>query len=101
MFNNKKLPKGFITLAFGKRYRKLAKNLLISYKFGKNSLPFCVITDKNDCHLKGFDIIKVVTPPDKGYFNKIYLDTFSPFNETIFIDAYCLIFDNIFKRTQK
>ena len=42
---------GFLTLAFGKKYRKLAKNLLISFRTYGNTTPFCVVTDKKDKNL--------------------------------------------------
>ena len=39
--------RGFITVATGDKFYKLAKNLVLSYrKFGRGTYPFGVITDE-------------------------------------------------------
>lgn len=86
---------GFLTLAFGKTYRKLAKNLLISYRAYGNTALFCVVTDKKDKNLKDFDCVIEKKPLAKGFFNKLYLNEYTPFDETVFIDADCLFFNNV------
>ncbi|MDY6367960.1 MAG: hypothetical protein SPL13_05560 [Clostridia bacterium] len=91
----KSYDKGFITLAFGKYYRKIAKNLLESYKIYNKNLPFAVITDKVDKFVNNFDFIIVDNPKSKVFFNKLFLNEYSPFDKTIFIDADVLVFTDI------
>ena len=86
---------GFLTIAFGKKYRKIARNLIISYKKYGNTAPFCVVTDKKTKQVKDFDYIIETKPLDKGFFNKLWLDKYSPFYNTVFLDADCLVFNNI------
>ena len=43
------MTKGFLTIAYGDYYHKLAENLLLSYRYSvpkEHQLPFAVIVDK-------------------------------------------------------
>lgn len=92
------MTKGFITIAAGNYYYKLAEHLYYSYKlFANCNYPFYVITDKQgEALLKDiFDgvIVKddfTQTSVDKI---KVFIDT--PFDETIFIDADCSIVNDL------
>lgn len=86
---------GFLTIAFGKSYRRIAKNLILSFRAYGNTAPFCVVTDKKDNCLKSFDYILVTKPLSNGFMNKLYLNEYSPFEHTVFLDADCLIFNDI------
>ena len=97
MDNNKK-ERGFITIAIGDYYRYLAKMLAITYRLNSNSkLQFAIVTDKSDEELeKLFDII--IIEPEKladGYLYKLKLNVYSPFMETIFLDADQFVIDDL------
>ena len=82
--------KGFITVAAGKYYCKLAKHLYISYKmFGNCSFPFYVITDEDgEAELAGnFDGIIVKKDIQYNWLDKLLMFTDSPFTQTVFLDA--------------
>ena len=90
--------KGFITVANGEYYCKLAKHLFMSYKmFGNCDFPFYVITDKEGEELLKdvFDGVIVWDGFTKSTVNKLVVFTNTPFEETIFIDADCSIVNDI------
>ena len=89
--------RGFVTIATGKPYYyKLAVNLLMSYRaFANLVYPFAIIADTENQYTKQFDYTIVMNHPDKGYLNKLHLFEHLPFEETIFIDADCLAYDNL------
>jgi hypothetical protein len=90
------MTQGFFTIAFGKYYRKLARNLLVSYKInGGSSLPFYVITDKKDQFVSAFDHVIVMEPSYKGRMNKLNMNEYLLFDENIFFDADCLIYGDL------
>lgn len=84
------MTKGFITLAVGEYYCKLAEHLYMSYKlFSGCNYPFYVITDENGKNRlsKLFDGVIVKDGFTNSSVDKICIFTESPFDETIFIDA--------------
>lgn len=89
--------KGFITFAFGaKRYIDMAAAMAASAELRGSQTKFAVVCDKDHEILrKYFDII---IPIDKGLgrgvCQKLYIDKYSPFKDTIFIDSDCLFFKN-------
>ncbi len=91
------LSRGFVTIATGKdKYYTLALNLLLSYKAnGKSDLPFAIICDK-DCPIaREFDRMVLLSQPHHSYMDKLYLHQFTPYDETIFIDADALILKDV------
>ena len=86
--------KGFITIATGnEKYYILARNLLRSYKNNcKNEdIPFCIICDRKNEYTEEFDDVVIIENPNNSYMDKLLLYKYSPYEETIFIDADSLI----------
>lgn len=88
--------KGFVTVATGsEKYYKLAANLLCSYrKQGQGEYPFALICDRENEYTKAFDDIVLTEDFGKGTVDKLLM-RYSPYDETIFIDADTLILENI------
>lgn len=88
--------KGFITLASSVgNYQKMAHILCESYQLKtKQKLPFAVVTDKKSSWLDIFDIIIISPHLSKSAKDKFLLLNLSPFDETIFIDSDCIIFND-------
>lgn len=82
--------RGFITVATGDYYCRLAENLIISYRlFSDTTYPLYVMTDqKGEKRLKKyFDGVIVMENPTYTFLDKIAVYENSPFDETIFLDA--------------
>lgn len=92
------MTKGFITVAAGEYYCKLATHLYYSYKlFGNSEYPFYVITDRDgETLLKNvFDGVIVKNDLIKSSVDKLKFFTDTPFDETIFIDADCSVVNDL------
>ena len=95
MSNHKK---GFITIAVGKYYRYLAKYLAISYRLNSDgNYPLAVVTDQKTKELEKYFDHVIVTDDEinDGYLYKLKLYNYSPFEETIFIDADSFVIRDI------
>lgn len=57
--------------------------------------PFVVVTDSEDIILREFDNVIVRSPERTGFMSKLMIDLYTPFEETIFIDADCLVGNSI------
>ena len=97
------MTRGFITLAVGKdSYYKLANNLLWSYR-NTNSpdthththIPWTIVCDRENKWTADFDSVLLLEQPSLSYMDKLKLFSLCPYDECIFIDADCLIFDDI------
>jgi hypothetical protein len=89
---------GIITIAQGeKRYIEMAKMLATSLSLTNPGIKRAVITDAAAEEFNElFDIfIPYNADFGKGLSQKLYLDKYSPFDETIFIDADCLVFKSL------
>jgi hypothetical protein len=85
---------GIITIATGhKRYIDMAKMLAISLIRTNPDIKRAVISDATEYEFKG--LYDIFIPYDNNYGSglrqKLYLDKYSPFDETLFIDADCLV----------
>lgn len=91
--------KGFVTIATGKiKYHKMAYILMQSYRLTSDSpLPFAIITDKENKYTKFFDDVIIEKNVTGSYMDKIDLLIKSPYEETIFIDADCIAFNDLNK----
>lgn len=89
--------RGFITIATGDDwYYKIALNLLISYRYcTKNPLPFAILADRENEITKEFDKVIILDNASGSYIDKLRLGDYLPFDETIFIDADCLAYDDL------
>jgi len=88
---------GFLTLATGDdRYRRLAANLLRSYRLHTAApLPFAILTDRENADTAAFDRVMLLREPKGNYLDKLALFDHLPFDTTIFIDADCLAFGDL------
>ena len=89
--------KGFVTIATGKeQYYEIAKNLLHSYRFTtKEPLPFAILCDADNEYTKEFDDVRVYPTPPRSYLDKLEMFDYLPYDINIFIDADCLVFNDI------
>ena len=91
------MSKGFVTIATGAdNFYKIAANLLRSYRyFTEDPYPFAIICDRTNEYTELFDKIIIMEDPDRSYADKLRLPDYLPFDETIFIDADCLVYKDI------
>jgi hypothetical protein len=87
---------GLITIAYGPhKYMRMAEALALSYRRWNPTLPFCVVTDAaNAERLRAFyDIVLIIDPSyGKGVAQKLCVDRYSPFDETLFVDSDCVFY---------
>lgn len=85
--------RGILTLAQGhQRYIEMAVRLAQSIRLNSPGLPIAVVTDRSEKEMRlWFDaVVKVDPQHGMGLVQKLFLYDYSPFEETIFIDADCL-----------
>lgn len=89
--------KGFVTIATGKeQYYEIAKNLLHSYRFTtKEPLPFAILCDAENEYTKEFVDVRIYPNPTRSYLDKLEMFDYLPYDINIFIDADCLVFNDI------
>lgn len=83
---------GVLTIAVGaSRYIKQAEVLLLSLRLHMPDLKLAVVTDSDA--LRGF--ADVLLPVDRSFpistAQKVIIDQYSPFSETLFIDSDCMV----------
>ena len=88
---------GFVTLAVGdERYYQLAANLLRSYRLNGNcQAPFAIFADRENEYTAMFDKVVLMQSPHRSYLDKLEMLATPPFEHNIFIDADCLIYNDI------
>lgn len=88
---------GFVTLAVGdERYYRLAANLLRSYRLNGNSdAPFAIFADRENKYTDMFDKVILLDSPHCSYLDKLEMLHQPPFSHNIFIDADCLIYNDV------
>jgi hypothetical protein len=90
--------RGVLTLAFGEeRFINMAKALARSLSIHDPDVPRAIVTDSEDPELR--DLFTYCIPYRTEYGGnvrqKMYLDLYSPFDETLFIDSDCLVVHNL------
>jgi hypothetical protein len=87
---------GLITIAYGPhKYIRMAQALALSYRRWNPTLPFCVVTDAANAEKLGayFDVVRIIDPSyGKGVAQKLSVDRYSPFDETLFVDSDCVFY---------
>jgi hypothetical protein len=87
---------GVITIAYGPhKYIRMAEALALSYRRWNFSLPFCVVTDQANAEKLAvyFDAVCPVNPSyGRGVAQKLSVDRYSPFDETLFVDSDCIFY---------
>lgn len=89
---------GILVMAHGKqRFINMAKNIAMSYKLTNIEIPIALVTDSSDKDLKKlYDYIIPFNPAfGKGLIQKIYMNEYTVFEETLYIDVDCLVIRNI------
>lgn len=91
------MSRGFITIATGdNKYHDMAKTLVKSYKLtSKDPVQFAVITDDTNDKFEEFDDVVVIKDATRSYMDKIDIMRYSPYDETIFVDADCIAFNDL------
>ena len=90
------VSRGFVTIATGKKhYYKIAANLLCSYRLHAGARPFAIICDRENEYTSQFDKVVLMENPTHSYMDKLRLFDCLPWDETIFIDADCLVYGDI------
>lgn len=91
------VERGFVTIATGsEHYYELAYNLLRSYRRnGGGNFPFAIIAEEENEYTKAFDKVVLMEAPAHSYVDKLRLFECLPWEETIFIDADCLVYGRI------
>lgn len=90
---------GIITLAIGDKYIEEAINLGLSLVVNSPNIPRAIVCDRtNDTRLlKYFDFIIPILPEiNNPFLHKISMDLYTPFKKTMFLDADCLCYKDIF-----
>jgi hypothetical protein len=84
---------GVLTLATATDYRK-AIGLALSVRISNPDVPVAVACEASVRVLVApfFDHVVVQDPALKGFMHKLYLDRYSPFDETFFFDSDVLVF---------
>jgi hypothetical protein len=89
---------GYVTLATGSRfYVEQAVNLALSLKLNDPGRPRCLITDRAESLSEAYRALfdEVLEIDDRrGFFgclNKLRVQALSPFDETMYIDADCIV----------
>jgi hypothetical protein len=86
--------RGILTLAFGKpKFIEMAKALAWSLNLHAPAIPRAIVTDSNDAELAQLFSQRIDYRPQYGsnVRQKMYLDQYSPFDETLFIDSDSLV----------
>jgi hypothetical protein len=88
---------GFLTIAVGApRYLRQAEILALSLRHNMPGIPLAVVTDKDSAMLREEfgSFADVVIPVDDSLpfsvAQKLMLDRYTPFSETLFIDSDCI-----------
>ena len=84
---------GILTMGFGKpQYIEMAKSLARSLMVHDPDVPRALVTDSTDPELRALFTDMIEYRPEYGsnVRQKMYLDCYSPFSRTLFIDSDCL-----------
>jgi hypothetical protein len=90
--------RGILTLAYGhRRFIEQAKYLGLSLQLHAPHLPRTLVTDSADKDLRSIytEIVPYRSAYGSGVRQKLYLDQYSPYAETLFIDSDCLVLGNL------
>jgi hypothetical protein len=86
---------GILTMAFGpRRYIRMAKGMVRSLRLHNPGLRVAIISDRDPASLsRWFDeVIPLNTEFGPGLAQKLYLDSYTPFERTLFVDSDFLFY---------
>lgn len=87
--------RGFLSIAYGDaRYLRMAKGLARSMRFHNPAVKLALVTDSTDPELRElFDTLIDLDPAlGTGVAQKLHVDRYSPYEQTLFVDSDCLAF---------
>jgi hypothetical protein len=90
--------RGILTLAYGhQRFIEQARSLAHSLQTNAPHLPRTLVTDSNDPEIRRQFTSIVLYRPEygSGVHQKMFLDRYSPYDQTLFIDSDCLVLGNL------
>lgn len=84
-------------MAFGRdRYVRMARCLGKSIRMVNENVKTAIVTDRTERDFESYDYkVKLDKSKGKGVTQKLYLNHYSPFGETLFIDSDCIVYKNI------
>src|ERR1700742_5030185 len=83
---------GFITIAMGdEQYLRQARLFLLSLRRNMPDVPLAIVTDSQHLAPCADIIIPADTEIPVGVLHKVFLDKYTPFSETLFIDSDCVV----------
>lgn len=91
------MTQGFLTIATGHpRYYQMARNLLRSYRQNADEpMRFAVIADRENEYTAEFDDVVILPHASNSWADKLELLKHCPYDENIFLDADCLVYQDI------
>jgi hypothetical protein len=92
------MNRGIITLAYGhERFIEQARSLAHSLELHAPHLPRTLVTDSNNSEIRRHftEIIPYRPEYGSGVRQKMFLDRYSPYEQTIFIDSDCLVLGDL------
>ena len=92
------MTKGVMTMAYGPAsYIRMAKGMARSIRLRNPATQLAVVSDRDPASLRRwFDIVVPLNPRfGPGLAQKLHLDLYSPFDETLYIDADFLVFHDL------
>jgi hypothetical protein len=90
--------RGIVTMAYGdSKYVDMAKSLARSLKLHYPEMPRAIVTDSIDPEIPNLFTSKIDHRPEYGtnVRQKMFIDQYSPFDETLFIDSDSLVVRNL------
>ena len=90
--------RGIITLAYGhERFIEQARSLAHSLQLHAPQLPRTLITDSTNLEIRRqfTGVISYRPEYGSGMRQKLFLDLYSPYDQTLFIDSDCLVLGNL------
>ncbi len=83
---------GVLTFAFGdKKYLRQAEALSFSLKRHMPAIKVALVTDLQPSRGVFDELVAVKAERGKGFLQKLWIDKYSPFERTLFIDSDCLV----------
>jgi hypothetical protein len=88
----KKNGLGFMTIAMGhEKYLGQARILSLSLRRNMPGIPLAIVTDSQSLAASADIIIPANNEIPVGVLQKVFLDEYTPFRETLFIDSDCVV----------
>jgi hypothetical protein len=92
------MNKGVMTMAYGPAsYIRMAKGMARSIRLRNSGAQLAIVSDRDPASLRRwFDIVVPLNPRlGPGLAQKLHLDLYSPFDQTLYIDADFLVFHDL------